>query len=60
MPSMLALYLGFMFVNDAKAYSLKNPIGPVIKLVTSWRFQWLSGTLTACVLMDQNRSTHVV
>ncbi|KAG0593866.1 hypothetical protein M758_UG026500 [Ceratodon purpureus] len=33
----LALYLGFMFVNDAKAYSLKNPIGPVIELVTGSR-----------------------
>lgn len=28
---------GWMFVNDAKAYSLKNPIAPLIELVTGSR-----------------------
>lgn len=35
--AVLALWLGWMFVNDAKAYSLKNPIAPLIELVTGSR-----------------------
>ncbi|KAG0561944.1 hypothetical protein KC19_9G105000 [Ceratodon purpureus] len=31
-----------------------------LEQLASWRFLWLSGTLSACVLVDQDRSTHVV
>lgn len=31
-----------------------------LEQLASWRFLWLSGTLSACVLVDQDRSTHMV
>jgi hypothetical protein len=35
--AVLAVWLGWMFVNDAKAYSLRSPIAPLIELVTGSR-----------------------